>query len=159
MTFDEIYEEFELRLRRYAMGLARDSDVADDLVQDTFIRSMGHLQLLEKLNGHQRRRWLFRVLKNLFIDEHRSRQRRQGVIERLGQEGRAWTSDWPELVSSASDLLDLVPARDRELLEQRYVLGMNSREIAHELEIPAATVRSRLHLAIKRLRARKSQFL
>ncbi len=37
MEIEDIYDEFESRLRRYAMGLTHDSDGADDLVQETFI--------------------------------------------------------------------------------------------------------------------------
>ena len=55
-----------------------------------------------------------------------------------------------------ADLFDLAPEPYRELLEMRYAMGMNSREIGEELGIPATTVRSRLHLAIKKLRAKKS---
>ena len=157
MTFDEIFEEFEGALRRYAMSLVHDTDRSDDLVQETFIRTMGHLQLLQNVNRHQRRSWLFRVLKNLFIDEHRSRRRQQALVEQLSWEREAAGYSSAEAMSSG--LFDMVPERDRELLEQRYVMGMNSQEIAGTLGIPAATVRSRLHLAIKRLRARKSQFL
>jgi RNA polymerase sigma-70 factor (ECF subfamily) len=150
MTIDELYEEFEDALRRYAMSLTRDSDRADDLVQETFIRAMTNLGLLEQLNGHQRRTWMRRTLKNLFIDEHRARQRQDALVVQLGRETEFSASFAPDLM--ASDVLEYVPHQDRELLHQRYVLGMTSREIACQLGIPAATVRSRLHLAIKRLR-------
>jgi len=42
MTFADLYNEFEDKLRRYAMSLVRDPDRADDLVQETFIRAMAH---------------------------------------------------------------------------------------------------------------------
>ena len=61
--------------------------------------------------------------------------------------------------SAGYDPFELVPEADRQLVEMRYRLGLNSREIADELGIPAATVRARLHQAIKRLRARKNKFL
>ena len=73
------------------------------------------------------------------------------------------TADFDESFQPAPtfplDLLDGVPDGDRDLLDRRYVLGMNSREIGDDLGVPAATVRSRLHLAIKRLRSRKDEFL
>lgn len=156
MTVDELYDDFESRLRGFAMSLAKDSDSADDLVQETFIRSMGHLPLLELLSRSQRRSWLFRTLRNVFIDERRSAGRRLAMFEKL-------TADFDESVQLAPmfplDMLDGVPDDDRDLLERRYVLGMNSREIGDELGIPPATVRSRLHLVIKRLRSRKEEFL
>ncbi len=50
MTLADLYDEFEGWLRRYALRLAWEPDRADDLVQETFIRAMAHLPLLEQLN-------------------------------------------------------------------------------------------------------------
>lgn len=156
MTIGDLYEEFEGRLRRYAMSLAHDSDRADDLVQETLIRAMAHLELLAQLKGYQRRAWLYKVLKNLFIDEQRARQRQQALMAQLIVENQELSYFAPQMMSPG--VFELVPARYRELLYQRYVLGMNSTEIGRELGIPAATIRSRLHLAIKWLRAHQSEF-
>ena len=58
MIVDEIYEEFEDWLRRFAMGLTHDGDRADDLVQDTMIRALANLHLLDLIGYYQRRSWL-----------------------------------------------------------------------------------------------------
>ena len=157
MTVTDLYEEFEGKLHHYAMRLVRDSHRADDLVQETFIRGMAHLELLEQLNQHQRRAWLCRTLKNLFLDEQNARRRQEALVEQLTWETSSATNPLEEMM--LPNPFDLVPGRYRELLEKRYVLGMTSQEIAEDLGIPAATVRSRLHLAIKELRAKKSKFL
>lgn len=157
MMLTDLYESFENRLRRYAIRLARDSYQADDLVQETFIRAMGHLELLKQLNKPQREAWLRQTLKHLFLDNQRARQREQLLAEQLSQQTRIASHPLSEL--EFQGLLDHIPDRYRELLHKRYVLGMTSREIAQELSIPAATVRSRLHIAIKWLRANKSRFL
>ena len=157
MTLEDLYDEFEARLRRYALGLVRDSDSAEDLVQETFIRVMAHLSLLGQLNPHQRRAWLFRTLRNLFLDEVRSRQRRAALAEELAQASLLSGGFWADEVFSG--VFEAVPEGDRELLRQRYELGMTSREIADDIGVPPATVRSRLYLAVKRLRRRKWQFL
>ena len=65
MTFADLYEEYEEKLNGYALKLVRDPQTADDLVQETFIRVLGHLLLLEQLDPHQRRAWLYQTLKNL----------------------------------------------------------------------------------------------
>ena len=157
MTLADLYEAFEAKLRRYAIRLARDVDQADDLMQETFIRAMGHLELLGQLNHHQCQAWLYRVLKNVFLDVQRAQQREQALVEQLTQETPVAGDPWSEIMSA--DLFERIPERYRELLQKRYLLGMTSEEIGRELGIPAATVRSRLHLAIKRLRANPSRFL
>jgi len=157
MTIADLYEAFEGKLHRQAVRLTRDPYRADDLVQETFIRAMGHLQLLAQLNSYERNAWLYRTLRNLFLDEQNARRRQEALIERLAREGPS--EDYPPEMGVASDLFELVPERYRELLEMRYVLGMNSREIGEEVGVPAATVRSRLHAAIGKLRAIKSRLI
>ena len=157
MTLADLYEEYEEKLRGYALKLTRDPHAADDLVQETFIRVLGHLPLLERLERYQRRSWFHQTLKNLFLDRQRSRQREIALIERFAREAEPYAE--PDEGPLETDLLALAPESHRDLLEKRYVLGMTSREIGEELGIPAATVRSRLHLAIGKLRAQKAKLL
>ena len=151
----DLYEAYESMLHRYAISLIKDEDRADDLVQETFIRAMGHLELLGLLKSHQRRAWLYRTLKNLFLDDLQARQRQDTFSMQLTLQTQDLENLLPEVISPTP--FDLVPEQYRDIVEKRYVLGMNSRQIAEELGIPAATVRSRLHLALKKLRAQKSK--
>ena len=59
-------------LRRFAHALARDAALADDLVQDCLLRALSRWHLLR--SGPELRAWLFRVLRNLYIDALRSRR-------------------------------------------------------------------------------------
>ena len=156
MTVDELHEEYGEALARYALKLARNGDLADDLVQETFIRLLGHLALLAQLKPHQRRSWLYQTLKRLYLDRRAAQAREAALSQRFALEAET-TVEADD--SAGYDPFDLVPEADRQLVEMRYRLGLNSREIADDLGIPAATVRSRLHQAIKRLRARKKKFL
>lgn len=156
MTVDQLHEEYGEALARYALKLVRDLDQADDLVQETFIRLLGHLALLEQLKKHQHRAWLYQTLKRLYLDRRAATLREAALTQRVALEtATSVVAD----DSAGYDPFELVPEADRQLVEMRYRLGLNSREIADELGIPAATVRARLHQAIKRLRARKNKFL
>jgi RNA polymerase sigma-70 factor (ECF subfamily) len=150
MTLTDLYEEYEVQLRRYARRLTRDPHRVDDLVQETFIRAMGHLELLDLLEPHQRRAWLYRTLRNLFLDDESARQRQEALIEQMAQDVPV-AGYLPQEVISPNPF-DLVPEKYRDLVKKRYILGMTSQEIGEELGIPAATVRSRLYLALKKLR-------
>jgi RNA polymerase sigma-70 factor (ECF subfamily) len=153
LNIADLYEEFERGLSRYAGSLARDSDKANDLVSETFLQAMAHLPLLEQLNTYQRKAWLYRVLKNRFIDQRRAERRAQNLVERL-----AWMNELAIPAALGQDVFAQVPAQYRELLHLHYVLEMTSEEIGLKLGVPAATVRSRLRLAIKWLRAHSSKF-
>jgi RNA polymerase sigma-70 factor (ECF subfamily) len=151
LTVDELYGEYAEGLQAYALRLVRDPDAAEDLVQEAFIRTLGHLQLLEQLNVHQRRAWLCQTVKRLFLDRRAARAREMAAIAQLSLETEGYAPPVePELMEA---LLARVPESCRQVLEMRYTLGMNSTEIGEELGLPPATVRTRLHLAINRLRA------
>jgi RNA polymerase sigma-70 factor (ECF subfamily) len=146
----ELYEEYETVLLRYALRLTHDTDWAADLVQDTFVRSMGHVELLRMLKKHQRRAWLYRTLKNRFLDQQQMWKRREDLNQEIGRNFMATARN--ANLGMLANPFDLVPEQYRELVHMRYVMGMNSSEISEKLGIPAATVRSRLHLAMKEMR-------
>ena len=75
LTLADLYDDYEAKMLRYAMIMVGDPFWAEDLVQDTFMRSIAHLSLLGSLAPYQRLAWLRKVLKNRFIDQQRSRQR------------------------------------------------------------------------------------
>ena len=150
LTIQDLYDLFEDKLHRYAVNLARDHDRADDLVQETLIRAMGNLVLLQQLNPYQRQAWMYRVLKNLFIDGERRRQRQEALYEHLAWEAELDVA--PTTSMLAQEMIDLVPERYRDVLHRHYIQGQTSEEIGSAYGIPAATVRSRLYLARKWLR-------
>jgi len=154
----DLYAEERMALVRYAMRLTRERSRAEDLVQDAFVRAMSNLDRLSELTRAQRRAWLIRVVKNRFIDESRRGRRWDDIrasLERATEDARdpviADVRMW--------ELLDAVPSIYREVLHDRYVLGMTSEEIGRRLGIPAATVRSRLHLAMTWLRKHSARLL
>ena len=141
MTIAEIYEEYERALRRYALSLVRDPDRADDLVQQTFVRAITHLDLVEGFDRQRLCAWLRRVLKNLFLDGQRRLRRQEILIEKLA-DGAVYAVD-PSSDIGLQDLTARAPVRYRQILVKRYVLGWSSAEIARDSGVPAATIRSR----------------
>ena len=140
-------------LRRYAMALAGNAALADDLVQDCIERALGQesqLRELERLGG-----WLRRILYNLYIDEMR-RGKRRGREQDITE-----LADHLELSAPAPDnsatrefnhAVNRLSAEHRQILLLVSVEELSYREIAEELEIPLGTVMSRLARARERLR-------
>ena len=154
ITITELYEEYAAGLRRFASSLGHDADQADDLVSETILQAMSHLHVLETLAPYQRKAWLFRVLKNRFIDQYRASQRQAALVNQM-----AWIERLSAPTPFSQDVLAQVPLRYRELLHMSYILGMTSEEIGLKLGVPAATVRSRLRMAIQWLRAHQTNFV
>ncbi len=150
-TITELYEEYEVRLRYFAITLTGDPDRAEDLVQETFIRAIANIRVLERLNQHQKRAWLYRTLKNYFIDEQRADKREQTFLDQAGFEFLQTMREPSNRLSP--DWFTKLPNHYQEVIYRRFYLGMTSYEIGRELGIPAPTVRSRIYLAIKKLRS------
>ncbi len=155
LTVTALFTTYEPALRAYTRSLAQDDDLADDLVQDAFIKAMGNLHVLRLLNPYQRRAWLYKVVKNAFIDEQRRRTRRQALLAQMALDSEA---DYTlAAVVAQVRLSGRIPEHYRSLLEKRYLQGMTSLEIAQEMAIPDATVRSRLRFAVKWLRSHQDE--
>ena len=163
MTIADLYTRYQTSLRNTAQRLTNNRDEADDLTQETFLRAMGHLTLLDRLTDGERQAWLFRTLKNLYIDRQRARQREEVFQKTFQQQIESETpsdplmdrlrmESHPVVLMNLPELLDRVPEKDRDLLRRKYMIGMTSEEIGRALGIPAATIRCRIHLIIKKLR-------
>jgi RNA polymerase sigma-70 factor (ECF subfamily) len=149
-SLDDLHEKFGPSLQRYAIHLTGDYDLAQDLVQETLIRVYTHQEIVVSLNFYQQQAWLYRTLKNKFLDDKRKHQRESRSVAQLISNYRR--DEQHTVCFSFHEMLEQVPEKDRELLYQHFILGMKGEEIAQELGIPAATVRSRIFLAIKKLR-------
>jgi len=135
-------------LRRFARALARDAEIADDLVQDTLVRALRAEHLF---HGGDLRTWLFTILLNLDRNRRRGLARRPvlAVIEDADPPG-APVSD-----GSARDIergLALLPAEQREVLLLVTLEGMSYREAADTQGVPIGTIMSRLSRARTSLR-------
>lgn len=147
------------RLRRFALSLARSGPDADDLLQDACATA---LQKWEQYDPAQPLdRWMFRVLRNLWISEIRKRK------VRIGQ-GQIPADEATELrvEDTAADRLAAQQVRGKvedlpDDLSQPLMLvcaeGYSYREASELLGIPIGTVMSRIHRARKTLIAGMSE--
>jgi RNA polymerase sigma-70 factor (ECF subfamily) len=127
-------------LRRYARALTRDSDVADDLVQDTLVRALRSEHLF---HGGDMRSWLYTILTNLNRNRLRSLARRPSLspIE---------DNDAPDMAGPEAGGRDIERALATLVEDQRAALllvvleGLTYREVAEIQGVPIGTVMSRL---------------
>ncbi len=140
------------RLRRFAVSLAGNRSDGDDLLQMTVER----LITRSVPEGAHLLKWTFRVCRNIWIDEMRSRKVRahipvEDVSELLhGEDGEA--SAMARLtLTDVSMALDLLPDDQRVALILIAVEGFGYAEVAETLDIPVGTVLSRVARARKTL--------
>lgn len=149
MEIEELYGKFYKDILAYCSAMTKDSAAAEDLVQETYMRAMTHWGDLEDLSRGQRRAWLYRTARNLFIDQVRKQSR-----ETPAEEEQLALAAFQEDLSRAAvgQLIARLPDSEKALFTMRYFEGYNSKELGELFDLPPATVRSRLASAKRRLR-------
>jgi RNA polymerase sigma-70 factor (ECF subfamily) len=146
-AFEREMVELLPRLRRLGRVLARDPADADDLVQVTVERALARRGQWQ--SGTSLPSWMFRIMKNAWIDESRSRSRRSGVFlpqeagERIGDAG-AEALDTRLALGEVERAMARLPDEQRVAVALVLVEGLSYQEAAQVLEIPPGTLTSRL---------------
>ena len=149
MELEELYGAFRKDLLAYCTAMTKSRSAAEDLVQETYLRSFTHWADLEDLSGGQCRAWLYKTARNLFIDQAR-RQSHETPMEEEYFPLAAFEEDLSQ--AAVAQLIARLPAGEKTLFTMRYFEGYNSKELGDLFALPAATVRSRLASAKRRLR-------
>lgn len=153
-------------LYNIALGLCRDASEAEDLVQETIVRAYRFFHRYER--GTNCKAWLFKILRNAFINGYRSSRRRPEAISFDLIEGRSEallredaltaTRNPEELAANARlgrevrDALNRLPPDFRMVVVLAFVEGYTYKEIATIMSCPIGTVMSRLFRARQTLR-------
>jgi RNA polymerase sigma-70 factor (ECF subfamily) len=154
-ALDALLREYWRPLQRYAVRLLQDSDLAQDLVQETFVRLW--LKRMD-LEPGSLRSFLYRVLHNLALDDLRKRQVRNRSLRRLVAEGPDEVVEpvedvaRPEVESAVTSAINDLPARRREAFVLAYLHQLSYREIAEVMQISPATVKNQIAAALMQLR-------
>jgi RNA polymerase sigma-70 factor (ECF subfamily) len=132
------------RLRRFARNLVRNPHDADDVVQIAVERAL--LKLDQWHSDARLDSWLFKILRNAWIDEVRARARRAKVLmppeagEQVGEASMEREVDrW-----SAEDALARLPEDQRLAVSLVLIEGVSYKEAAEVLDVPLGTLTSRL---------------
>ena len=143
----------------FGYRLTLDRDDAKDLVQDTYLKAYRFIESFQK--GTNAKAWLFRILKNSFINDYRKRSKEPNKIDYQEVETYYNSEEvdrqiTPDLrVESLKDMIgdEISNALNSLDVDFRTVIilcdleGFKYEEMAKILDIPIGTVRSRLHRA------------
>jgi RNA polymerase sigma factor (sigma-70 family) len=135
------------RLRRLARVLTRDPADADDLVQLTVERALTRAG--QWTPGTRQDAWMFRIMKNAWIDESRARSRRGRVVvadddgAHVGVDGAAAQHTRLQ-AAEVERAIAALPEDQRLAVALVLVEGLSYKEAAEVLEVPQGTLTSRL---------------
>ncbi len=152
----------------YRLTLERDD--AKDLVQDTYFKAFRFIESFQK--GTNAKAWLFRILKNSFINDYRKKSKEPGKVDYQEVESYYNSDDvhrqiTPDLrVEALKDMIgdEISNALNSLDVDFRTVIilcdleGFKYEEMAKILDIPIGTVRSRLHRARQLLKEKLSEY-
>jgi RNA polymerase sigma-70 factor (ECF subfamily) len=153
-------------LYNFAYRITFNEDDAKDLVQETYLKSFRFINSFEK--GTNAKAWLFRILKNSFINEFRKKNKEPVKIDYQDVETYYNSDEVSHMIASnlqveaikemigdeVSIALNTLEVDFRTVIILCDLEGFSYEEMALILDIPIGTVRSRLHRARNLLRTR-----
>jgi RNA polymerase sigma-70 factor (ECF subfamily) len=144
-------------LYNFALRTTGNPDDARDLLQETFLKAYRFWDKYEK--GTNIRAWLFRIMKNSYINRYRKETREPGMVDYGDVENfydsiRAESTDTNDLQEKifgnilgdeVTEALQALPEDFRTVVILADIEGLSYEEIAEFLNCPIGTIRSRLH--------------
>jgi RNA polymerase sigma-70 factor (ECF subfamily) len=163
MEFWAIYDQYYTKVRKFILALVKDEWVADDLIQETFLKIEKNLRSLK--DSSKLSSWIFRIAYNLCQDHFRQLKLSRKE-ERIDEEGMEEFKE--ALIQKELDIqkeleqrqmgecvqnqINLLPESLRTVLVLFDIMEFNHQEIADILGITVKNVKVRLHRARKRLK-------
>jgi RNA polymerase sigma-70 factor (ECF subfamily) len=161
-ALEQLYDRYGRIAYGLALKILANAEAAEDVVQEGFWRVWSRAATFQSSNGLFAP-WLFGIIRNLCIDELRRRQSRplalasdpdeQALLAVPDPQSDAhaltWEAERRRLISGA---LAELPPDQRQVIELAYFGGLSQREIADKLNHPLGTVKTRVRLALAKLK-------
>ncbi len=167
-SFERLMEVYQHRLYSFAFRLSGNSQEAEEIVQDAFVRAYRALQgyPAERIQALALRPWLYQISLNVF--RNRVRGKRLAIVSIEGQSedgddrGPAGPErERPDAAAARAELHDelaaqvaALPDRYRAAVVLRFIEGLSYAEMAEALSQPVGTVKAHVHRGIEQLRQR-----
>ncbi len=157
--FDALYKMYAGNLYGFVLGMTRSADLAGNIVQDTFIKVWINRELIDPDLSFKS--YLFKISRNLIIDEFRKRLSEPLFEDYLNYCDEAVLStpteierklDFDLFVEELNRAKEKLTSRQREIFEMSKEEGLTSSEIASKLGISEQTVYNQLSTALRLLK-------
>lgn len=169
-VFDQEFMPHINSMYNFAYRLTFDEDDSKDLVQDTYLKAYRFIDSFER--GSNAKAWLFRILKNSFINDFRKKRKQPAKVDYQEVESYYNSDDVDVQITSdlrVDALKDMIGdevsiALNALAVDFRTVIilcdleGFTYEEMAKILDIPIGTVRSRLHRARNLLKEKLQKY-
>lgn len=141
--FVQLYRSQYAPMVRLAYLLTGSRSLAEELVQDAFLRVRPHLDRVHGLEGY---------LRTTVVNSCANQRRRAALERRYSQSPEFAPQEMADPTDEVGDVLARLPCRQRSVLVMRYYLGLSELEIARELGCRPGTVKSLAHRGLLEMR-------
>ncbi|HKS30747.1 MAG TPA: sigma-70 family RNA polymerase sigma factor [Pyrinomonadaceae bacterium] len=155
-AFDSLLKNVQGPLYRYVLSLVREPSLAEDILQEVFLRIYRKLRWLREPSAF--RSWAYRIasreaFRHLRRERaHASHQEDEDALKGIAAEPPALTEFAPELIAVLPQMIEKLSPASRAVIVLYYLEEMSLEETAAVLDIPLGTVKSRLSYGLERLR-------
>ncbi len=162
-AISQLIDRHTHRVRDYIRMMVKDNDVADDILQETFIKVVRVIDEGRYADTGKFLSWILRIAHNQVIDHFRSQKNAKTVSESDAGYNMLGTLRFAErtvedaMISSQIEedvrrLIDRLPAEQREVVVMRYYSGLSFQEIADQTDVSINTALGRMRYALINLR-------
>ncbi len=155
-AFSYLYDHYAGALYGLVLRIVRDEDLAQDLIQESFLKIWKHIGSYDKTKGRLFT-WMLNVCRNHALDHLRSKNYKSSSkiqplenIVNLQSDSRNQEGSLDAI--GLDKVLDKLPPEQRILIQKIYYEGFTHEETSKELEMPLGTVKTRIRSAIIKLR-------
>lgn len=152
-AYDYLYDNYSSKLYGIALHITQKQDIAEDVLQETFIKVYKHIDKYDESRGTFFT-WMLNICRNGAIDKIRyGKESRKIQFDSLLVD--IATDENPEVKRANSELwevLDKLEDDHKEILKLSYYYGYAHGEISEKLNLPLGTVKSKIRIALRELR-------
>jgi RNA polymerase sigma-70 factor, ECF subfamily len=150
-----VYAAYGPEFYRFAMCSLGDRGLAEEAVQETFVRAWRAADRFDEELGSLHT-WLFVIVRNVVIDLHRARSARPGLPEVVAsdEDGIVIDEAFDRVLTAwqIEDGLRMLSDEHRSVLIEVHYKSRTYTDVAVNLGVPVGTVKSRVHYALKAMR-------
>ncbi|NOC46846.1 MULTISPECIES: sigma-70 family RNA polymerase sigma factor [unclassified Ruegeria] len=153
-AFAELFQHFAPRIKAFLMKSGSDATMAEECAQEVMATLWHKAHLFDPARATVAT-WVFTIARNKRIDVLRKQRRPEPEELWWGPEAEPEQDDVIALQQETAQLrtaLTALPDAQRELIEKAYFGDLSHREIASQTGLPLGTIKSRIRLALDRLR-------
>lgn len=153
-AFIEVFNHFAPRVKAFLMRSGADNAMAEECVQEVMATVWNKAALFDPARASVAT-WIFTIARNKKIDVLRRQRRPEPEDLPWGPEAEPDQADVVGLQQETDKLGEAVaalPEKQRELIEKAYFGDLSHAEIAEQTGLPLGTIKSRIRLALERLR-------